>query len=442
MPRIAKNTVTANAEAITALIKRETAKRGATARQQEWKVLGVPGLSLALKPSGVAIYYMRFMAGHGARRRQVRKAIGQANGATAIKLADAKAAALRVARDGPQDYANDGEPGITLTALFEKFEAFERSAKHDRRRTESTMSAYRAAFEKDVFGELGSVPVAEITAKDLAQLLAKVEARSRHSAHKVRAVFGSLYRWAVKRMLVESNITIGMGYSFQGKPRGRRLSDEEVAKMWAAVDSHEFDATPGMRLVLKLAMLTGQRNSEVAGARRSELHIGDSIATPFWQIHRSRMKRKDRDQWVFLSSQARQLFGQAVALAGDSAYVFPAAYQGRHAGREHLMQESVSLAWKRAARIAGVRDAHLHDMRATITSWLGDRGERSDVLDRILHHHPGHHTGQRSSVTDSHYNFGVMSGPLRDAWARWGDHLWAITGQGESGSTVVELKRA
>ena len=105
------------------------------------------------------------------------------------------------------------------------------------------------------------------------------------------------------------------------------------------------------------------------------------------------------------------------------------------------MQESVSLAWKRAARIAGVRDAHLHDMRATITSWLGDRGERSDVLDRILHHHPGSHSGQRANVTDSHYNFGVMSEPLRDAWQRWGDHLWAITGQSAGLDNVRPLQR-
>ena len=90
------------------------------------------------------------------------------------------------------------------------------------------------------------------------------------------------------------------------------------------------------------------------------------------------------------------------------------------------MQESVSLAWKRAATLAGVKGAHLHDMRTTITSWLGERGERSDVLDRILHHQVGHHTNQRSSVTESHYNFSVMAEPLRAAWQSWADHIASL----------------
>ena len=102
------------------------------------------------------------------------------------------------------------------------------------------------------------------------------------------------------------------------------------------------------------------------------------------------------------------------------------------------MQESVSLAWKRAAKIAGVKDAHLHDMRATITTWLGDRGERSDVLDRILHHQVGHHSNQRGSVTEHHYNFSTMAGPLRAAWQRWADHIKSVV-SGKSKGNVVAL---
>ena len=91
--------------------------------------------------------------------------------------------------------------------------------------------------------------------------------------------------------------------------------------------------------------------------------------------------------------------------------------------REHITQGSVSQAWARLRKLAGVEDVHLHDMRKVIASWLGDRGERSDVLDRILHHQVGHHTNQRGCVTESHYNFSVMAGPLRDAWQRWADHV-------------------
>ena len=76
--------------------------------------------------------------------------------------------------------------------------------------------------------------------------------RSRNSAHKCRAAFGSLYKWAAKRMLVDSNIIIGMGYNHQSRPRGRTLTNDEIGKMWSVINGHQFEASPSMRLVLKL----------------------------------------------------------------------------------------------------------------------------------------------------------------------------------------------
>jgi integrase len=57
-----------------------------------------------------------------------------------------------------------------------------------------------------------------------------------------------------------------------------------------------------MRIILKLAVLTGQRESEVAGALASELHL--DTANPRWRIPSERMKRKNREQIVPLSTQA------------------------------------------------------------------------------------------------------------------------------------------
>lgn len=410
----------------------------------EWKISGVPGLSLVLMPSGAATYFVRFMAGHGARRKSVRQAIGPANrwkdGTPAIKLSEAKAKAiaLKASSAGMEDEAG---PTITLRELFEKFEQFESTGGG---RSPRTMADYREALERDVFDELGHVPLGEIKPKDIAKLLTKIEARSKNAAHKCRAALGSLYKWGTKRMLVDTNIMLGMGFTHKNKPRDRKISDDELAKIWRTIDSEEFGATQHMRILLKLAILTGQRNSEVAGARRSELKIGPAIANPHWHIPGERMKRKDRDQYVFLSKQARELFAEALELSPDSEFVFPATTYGKSVKgviREHLTQESVSHAMSRLCSLAGVKDLHLHDIRKKIASWLGDRGERSDVLDRILHHHSGHHSGMRSSVTETHYNFSVMAGPLTEAWQKWADHIDRIVASktGSVGGNVVAL---
>jgi integrase len=423
MAREAKNTVAANDLAVAKVIKRKVAK------QSEWKVLGVPGLSIVVSPTGVASYQVRCMAGNGARRKQVRRAIGHANGPLAIKLSKARADAIALvgAAKGTKDEATDK---TTLRQLFDQF------VENNQGRSLRTVSDYRGALERDVFDELGHVPVVEITAKDIARVLMRVEKRSRNSAHKCRAALGSLYKWAKHRLLVDENPMLGMGFVHTNERRKLTFGDGELATLWTAIDGEEFASTDPMRLVLKLAILTGQRNSEVCGARKTELHL--SVANPRWVIPGERMTRKNQEQVVYLSTQAAELFARAIELSGDKTFVFPGSAHGRRKGewrQPHVAQESVSKAMAALCKVAGVEDVHLHDMRKAITSWLFQRGERPDIIDRILHH------GSKN-VTETHYNFASMDKWLRDAWQAWADHVVQIASQGASGAKVVALKRA
>ena len=443
MPRKAEHVVAAQERAIEAVLKKEVAnqEKSRVRRQTEWKVADVPGLRLVLMKSGQASYHLRFTAGEGVRRKQRREALGRANGVSAIGLPKARAIALAVAKDGPAILGLDTSPDdlqATLRRVFDSFEKWNQRDGNAEAISPRTLADYRDQLERDVFKKLGDVPVVEIKKKDIVQLLVKTEARSSNAAHKARAALGSLYKWASKRDIVADNFMVGMGFTHKNKARDRVATDDEIAALWKAIERPDFDATPSMRLVLKLAILTGQRNSEVAGAKRSELQIGASVANPKWTIPKARMKRKDRDQHVFLSTQATALFREAVEVAGDDPYVFPA----KDDRSDHLSQDSVSHAFARARELAEIENLTLHDMRKAITTWLGDRGERGDVLDRIQHHHSGHATGNRSSVTDSHYNFSVMAEPLRSAWQAWADHVRRVIEQ--SGSTkakVISLKR-
>ena len=232
MPARAKNKIAANVEAIAARIRAVDAARPAT--QQEWRVNGVPGLYLVRTPNGVWAWHLRFMAGTGARRRSVRRAIGRANGPTAMKLAAAKAEAIKVANDGPQAYGGDVEPKQTLRALFDVFERFSQAATNPKRRSPLTLRDYRYGLERFVFGDLGDVPVNEIKARDIAQVLAKVEVQSPKAAHNCRAALGAMYKWATRRLLVDENIMAGMGFSYQSEPRNRVATDDELRRIWAS----------------------------------------------------------------------------------------------------------------------------------------------------------------------------------------------------------------
>lgn len=441
MPRQADRVIPGQDRSIEAALRKEIAEQTATGqrRQAEWKVDGTPGLRLVLMKSGEASYHLRFMAGEGVRRKQQRKSIGRANGSASIGFAKARSVALALAKDGPSALGIDQRSGteqVTLADLFGQFEVWNKRPGNGDAISPRTLADYGEQLRRDVFGSLGKVPMDQLTKKDIVNLLTKVEARSPNAAHKARAALGSLYKWAAKRDIVADNFMLGMGFTHKNKPRERLPTAEELAALWTTLGSLKFKATPSMKLALKLCILTGQRNSEVSGARKAELNIGTKVANPYWQIPKTRMKRKTKDQYVFLSKQAAALFETTIDLAGDSDFVFPS----KDSQDAPFAQESVSHAFREACNEAKIDGLNLHDMRKAITTWLGDRGERGDVLDRIAHHHSGSATGNRSSVTDSHYNFSVMQEPLSKAWQSWADYVESVVG-GVSGD-ILQFKSA
>jgi integrase len=427
MAGTAKNVVAYNEQAVA---KKARAK---VAKQREWKIEGVPGLSLTVKPSGVATYYVRYQAGHGNKRQHRREALGRHG---LIDLAEARTKALEVmtsvAKGGdPVGEAAAGARALTFRQLFAT-----RRAK-DGARASRTLEDYQRSLDADVFPELGDLPAGEITGEQIARVLENVEARSKHAAHKARSAIGSTFRWAVKRRKVKANPTIGLGFTVQSRPRNRVLSDDELKVLWNAADNGA-GLSEAMRLILKLAILTGQRESEVAGALTSELQL--DTANPKWRIPSERMKRKNREQIVPLSTQAVALFRRAIELSPGSRHVFPAdttrARVGRNPRRPHINGESVSRAMARLRERVGLEDARVHDLRKTVTTWLREtKLVSSDVCDLILHH-------ARKGVTASHYDFSTLEGPVRAALQAWADHVWSITRQTGLTSNVVEMKRA
>jgi integrase len=289
-----------------------------------------------------------------------------------------------------------------------------------------------------VFDELGNKPAREITPEQFAFVLEAVDARAPHSAHKVRSALGSTYKWGQTQWragarLVIVNPVAGIGFMHQSKPRKRVLSDDDIGKLWRAIDATPSVTEP-VRQIVRIAILTGQRNSEVAGAELAELK-GLDTATPRWDIPARRMKRKSDDQYVPLVPKVAKLFARAVSDANGSTYVFPGVTQGRRRGREwrqeHIGQETVSRGFGKIASIAGLEDFHLHDMRKCITSWLAEHGHATgEVLDAILHH-------GRKGVTGTHYNFALYEGQVRKALKAWADHVEAVARADKSDAAKV-----
>ncbi len=85
--------------------------------------------------------------------------------------------------------------------------------------------------------------------------------------------------------------------------------------------------SPIIATIVRLALLTGLRRTEIAAARKVELDLNST--SPALTIPRGRAKNRNAHR-VPLSRQAASLFRQAVEAAGESEFVFPGERSPSH----------------------------------------------------------------------------------------------------------------
>lgn len=387
-------------------------------KQTEYRIEGARGLVLLVTADGVGTFYLRYTLSRGKKRlwRSIKlKRRDETSLAEIIKEADQQRAAVGKG-DDPVARKQAARRGTTFKALFEDRE------KKDDERAKATLENYRVALNakyggKSIMDELGDMPADQITADEIADILERIEASSKSAAHKARSALGSTFRWGLKRRKVRNNPVAGLGFTHRSKPRERRWEAHELASLWNGIAT-EQGLSGQMRTLLKLCVLTGQRRANVAGAFVSELNLEQ--ANPTWRIGASRMKsKKNGEQVVPLSKQAAALFREAIEGSLDG-YVFPALSGGSETRTPFINPESVSRAMARLCKRIDLEDAHTHDLRKAIATWLREEKLAPDfVLDKILHH-------KRAGTTDTSYNFATLLGPVRDAMQAWADHVEAV----------------
>jgi integrase len=405
------------------VIKAARAKHG---KPTEYRVKASRGLVLVVQASGKASWYCFYHVRQGSKRRLRKYWIGSRD---VTALGDARQEAARIIRaaekgEDPVGEAEANRHALTLRNLFEQ------RLELDKDTGARTLQEYSRVLELDVFPRIGDVPAVKLTTDQIADVLERVERRSRHSAHRTRCAIGSTYRWAVRRSKVRRNPIVGLGFTVRPIPRERVLGDDEWRALWHALETMPGMGEP-MRILLKLAILTGLRKSEVAGGRTSEIRL-DGPA-PRWTITRTvsragqivegRMKRKRRDHVVPLTPQVVALLRRALELNVGSEFIFPADVTRTPTGKEprkpHINGESVSRAMAQLRKRSKLQDVRVHDFRKCITTWLAEHSVTREVRKHILHHGP-------EDVTDAHYDFSTLEGPVRSALQAWSDYICGL----------------
>lgn len=388
-------------------------------RRQEYRDTEAKGLILRVMPSGVKSWALLYSH----QRRKRRLTLGEF---PAIKLAKARELALdaiaRIAQGQDPQGQKSAERRGRLDALSFSKLADAWLEKHARVKLKPTaVIEYERLIDADLRPSIGEMAAGLITKQDvILKVRDKIAGRgARVHADRVVGMVSRIYSWAIDEEYVDSNPAYKVRKAAAGPSvRDRVLTTEEIGLFWNGLNKAEMSEP--LRLIFRLALLTGQRRSEVAGMRKCEINHDDRLWTlPGDKVedgHTIHGRTKNRrDHIVPLTEPAMDVVLRAIALSGDSEFVFPSPVSDGRVG--HINGEAVSMAMRRNRENAfGVPDMRTHDLRRTLRTFLGEQGIPDEVADRVLNH-------ARPGVGNQHYNHAKMRPQVRAALELWAEHV-------------------
>lgn len=375
-----------------------------------YSIDGITGLRLYIEPTGRRTWYYEYkVAG-----RRNRMHIGDAS---VVSLSDARSHAMDMRRDvelGEDPKQREIEQKVaakreafTFRHLFEKWLAAHQHLKGLKERVRT--------LEADVLPMLEDCPVDEVSKRDVIDVIDTIANRgARIHADHVAAYLSAIFNWGMDEELCEINPAHRIRKRGNAKPRERVLNDNELARIWNALDGGK--ETSGIAEVtcaaLKLALLTGQRRGEIVAARCADCNLDAAV----WTIPAERTKN-GKTHVVPLSELALDIVRFQLEDNRGGEFLFPAATVT--ADTPHLHPRSASKALEKVCRSLEMEGVSMHCFRRTLATRLGDMGVTGDVISRILNHAP-------RDVTSRHYNHARMMTQMREALSRWESEIQGL----------------
>jgi integrase len=392
----------------------------------------VKGFGVRVKPSGARSYVMCWKIAGEHRRITI-------GSVTDIDFGKAK----NRAKDIKADVRRGDDPAAEIkTAKLSAAQTFEATAV---KFLDTLRDRYRPLSFKEIerhltkhARDLNKKPVGQISRADIAAVIEVVTRNSGAvTANRVRSSLSTFYSWCIQRGHADTNPVIGTGKNDE-QSRERVLTPSELRLIWNALGNDHYSS------IVKLLALTGQRESEIGGLRRSEVNEGLIILPP------TRTKNK-RPHVVPLSPAALAIV-EAQEQRDDRDSIF-----GRGNGGFSGWSKCKERLDARIKEANGKPIPHwtLHDLRRTFATYIGgglpahlleklgaaDKelasglDLRSEIVEAILNRVSGHKAGVAQV-----YNRSTYEREKRTALDRWAAHLTAIV-EGRA-SNVTPLKRA
>jgi integrase len=327
----------------------------------------MPGLSVRITRAGVKSYVFTKKI----HRKLLRITLGKAAGMT-----------LDAARRAASAYHGDIAKGIDVpamrraakaaaaakaTTLADAYQHF--LTLKDRR--SSTEKDYKTLWRLHVPDSLKRKPVADITSADIEKLKIEIGRRTKRTANKVvvllSAIMSRAGRWA-------DNPARGID-RYVECIRTRRLANEELTRLWKALDGADGDQSLWADF-FRVLIVTGARRGALCSMRWQDLDLDAGV----WVVPATWSKNR-REMAIPLASAAVVVLRRRLKTRSRAPWVWPSA----KAEVGHVVNpERPWRAFLRAAEIS--EHVSLHDVRRTLGSSLANSGAPAATITKALGH--------------------------------------------------------
>ncbi|AMQ43320.1 integrase [Aeromonas veronii] len=231
------------------------------------------------------------------------------------------------------------------------------------------------SLELYVLPFIGSMPINQIRAPKVIEMLRPIEADGKHeTVRRLCQRINEILDYSVNHGLLDANPCAAIRKVFK-KPSKKHmptLKPTELPMLMADIANGRLDHTT--RCQIEWSLHTLVRPGESAGTRWDEIDFEGRV----WNIPANRMKM-DRPHRVPLTSQALSLLERMKPISGHRPYVFP----GYRDPLGHINNQSANAALKRlgyGGRLVA------HGLRSLGSTTLNEQGFNPDAIEAALSH--------------------------------------------------------
>jgi integrase len=270
------------------------------------------------------------------------------------------------------------------------------------------------AFKRDVYPEIGSLPISSVTPLLLAKNLEKILKRDiPDTASRILQHINGVFNFAQAKGLCTHNPASA---AREVLPRKKTNKKYKALLEWHELGdllrrAEKAPLSPQVRMAHRLLAFTAaSRISNIVEATWEQFNLDD--LQPVWIIPRENMKLKTRDydHRIPLCSQIVGELKDWKRDFGSKGYLFPSSKKGKN----HITIDSIEKAYRITL---GLRGKHQpHGWRSSLSTLAKEKGFDTDAVELALDHTIGSKSSQR-------YDRGERFNERIEIYDWWGKQL-------------------